>query len=398
MGQAKREMMKWQELGCRPVGDKFICPNCVEDYALKEFIEQHASNTDCDYCNQTYDQPVCAEANALIEHIAESISYEYEDPVHSVGYCSAEGGYLLPTMDSSDLLCDFELGEFHEDASNALHGLWVEKDPYGDRPWEHMLSSWGAFADHVKHQQRFFFPRAPSSSSETPSASILDEITQIAFDAGIIRTVATGTQFFRARQHPAGEIPTQSSELGTPPTEIALASNRMSPAGIPMFYAADDLATARAETEVRDPTKAEMTVGLFVVNTELHILDLADLPSVPSLFDEKRRHLRTGLKFIRAFADELALPIDRDGREHIEYIPTQMVSEYIRTVLKLPNGSSLDGIRYRSSKNPDGICVCLFLAHADFTGDGPRTNRVPTLQSIQTFNLDPKHPLGCVGS
>lgn len=156
MGQAKDEMMKWQELGCAPVGNKSICPNCVGDYALKQFIRDHALHKQCDYCERTYRTQKCAEADALIEHIANSIGYEYEDPVHSVSYCSAEGGYLLPTMDSGDLLSNFDLGEFHEDAENAMDGLWVEIDPYGDRPWDSMLSSWGAFANYVKHHQRFF--------------------------------------------------------------------------------------------------------------------------------------------------------------------------------------------------------------------------------------------------
>jgi hypothetical protein len=258
MGQAKREMMKWQELGCSPVGDKTICPDCVGDYALKQFIRDHGLHRNCDYCGQTYSSAKCAEADTLIEHIATSIGYEYEDPVHSVGYCSAEGGYLLPTMDSGDLLSHFELGEFAEDAENSMDGLWVESDPYGDRPWEAMLSSWGAFAHYVKHRQRFFFPRAPSSphDDETPNASILDQIASVADEAGLLKKLPVGTTLYRSRQHVAGVTLNIATDLGTPPAALAVFSNRMSPAGIPMFYAAKDPATARAETEVVDPSQA----------------------------------------------------------------------------------------------------------------------------------------------
>lgn len=391
MGQVKREMEKWADLSCQPIGDKHICPDCVGDYALKEFIQRNAQTSDCDYCGEIYAEDRCAEADTVIEHVAGSISYEFEDPVHSVGYCSAEGGYLLPTMDSAELLSQFDLGEFTEDAENSLDGLWVEKDPYGDRPWEYLLSSWGSFSHHVKHSQRFFFHRAPSSTApyldDTPNSSILDQVAEVAAESGMIKKISAGSVFYRARQHEASDTPSTASELGTPPAEFAVSSNRMSPAGIPMFYAAMDQTTARAETESSSPTKRKMTIGAFAPSVELTILDLAKVPGVPSLFDEDRRHLRAGLKFIRGFADDLALPITRDGREHIDYVPTQLVSEYFRTVFKLSNGQHLDGLSYRSAKNPGGVCLCLFFDHEDFEGDGDRSTRAPSLLSTDTIDL-----------
>lgn len=385
MGHAKDEMMKWEALGCRPVGDKNICPDCVGDYALKQFIIDNAAHQECDYCGSTFDKPTCAEADTLIEHIAKSIGYEYEDPVHSVSYCSAEGGYLLPTQDADDLLCNFDLDEFSQDAADALDGLWVEKDPYGDRPWEYMLSNWAGFADHVKHEQRFFFPRAPVAGK--PDSSILEEAIQVTDELGMIKVLPPGTQLFRARQHAAGVAPSTAVELGTPPADKATFSNRMSPAGIPMFYAAKDTLTARKETETADPLKNEMTVGTFKTSAPLVVLDLADLPLFPSLFDDARRHLRTGFKFIREFADELALPITRNGQEHIEYVPTQMVSEYIRSVFQLPDGKRIDGLCYKSAKNSGGVCVCLFLNHADFVDSAVNGSKAPLLEATNTSTL-----------
>jgi hypothetical protein len=125
-----------------------------------------------------------------------------------------------------------------------------------------------------------------------------------------------------------------------------------------------------------------MTTATFKTSGDLRVLDLADLPDVPSLFDEQQRHLRSGLRFIRGFADELALPIQRNGQEHIDYIPTQMVSEYFRTVYKSEDGVPLDGLCYRSAKYNGGVCVCLFLTHDDFNGGSAR---VPLLQSVNKF-------------
>jgi len=57
---------------------------------------------------------------------------------------------------------------------------------------------------------------------------------------------------------------------------------------------------------------------------------------------------------------DITAQVAKDGREHIEYVPTQVVSEYIRHVLKA-EGKSIDGVVYQSSK--DGgteACVLFF--------------------------------------
>jgi len=153
--------------------------------------------------------------------------------------------------------------------------------------------------------------------------------------------------------------------LATPPTNLAKTSNRMSPAGIPMFYAAMDEQTAHLETAMPDPNQTVTSIGRFELTEELRILNLAEIPDVPSLFDSDARHLRTGLTFMRAFADDLSQPIARDGREHIDYVPTQIVSEFFRLRFSHIPGH-LHGLSFRSSKDSHGICVCLFFTHDDF--------------------------------
>lgn len=203
----------------------------------------------------------------------------------------------------------------------------------------------------------------------------------------MIKSVQAGTKLFRSRQHSVSLTPSTAIDLGTPPAELAVFSNRMSPAGIPMFYAARDPATARAETEVADPEKPEMSTAIFTNTEDMRVLDLANLPAVPSLFDDHKRHLRTGLKFIHGFSEDLALPIHRNGQEHIEYVPTQIVSEYFRTVFNASDDDQLDGLCYRSVKKNGGVSICLFLTHADFLGSGPHAKRVPKLIRVDKFRL-----------
>ena len=61
------------------------------------------------------------------------------------------------------------------------------------------------------------------------------------------------------------------------------------------------------------------------------------------------REERGGLLFLREFVKSITLPVVHDGREHIEYVPTQVLTEYFRQQVTTLDGSALDGI-------VDGVC------------------------------------------
>jgi hypothetical protein len=56
-------------------------------------------------------------------------------------------------------------------------------------------------------------------------------------------------------------------------------------------------------------------------------------------------------------SDEISRPIARDAHRHIEYVPTQVVTEYVSARYE---DRPVEGIRYRSSKNPKGTALVLF--------------------------------------
>jgi len=41
MGYAKNEYMRMLENGLHSVGQNFVCSDCIEDYALKDFIRSY---------------------------------------------------------------------------------------------------------------------------------------------------------------------------------------------------------------------------------------------------------------------------------------------------------------------------------------------------------------------
>jgi hypothetical protein len=81
------------------------------------------------------------------------------------------------------------------------------------------------------------------------------------------------------------------------------------------------------------------------------VLDLSELPSVPSIFAASREQ-RGALQFLWEFVKSITAPVVHDGREHIDYVPTQILTEYFRERVKGSDGSALNGIVYPSARPP----------------------------------------------
>ena len=142
--------------------------------------------------------------------------------------------------------------------------------------------------------------------------------------------------------------------LQPPPPEKA-AANRMSPAGIPMFYASDDLQTAIAEIAGHS-WQPYALVGAFHSTRRLRLLDLTRRPAFPSYFDEAR-HAELGLaQFVKLFVYAITRPVIPDGRQHIEYTPTQVLTEYLRWMPENP----IDGIALPSAQTGKKTYVLFF--------------------------------------
>lgn len=197
-------------------------------------------------------------------------------------------------------------------------------------------------------------------------------IGKVANELDLIRSLPIGTEFIRARVSEK-RLPITVKKLGPPSCDKARYSNRMSPAGIPMFYGSTEEATAIAEINDRkDKAKKYITVATFKTLKAFKVLDLTKLPDFPSLFDENRRHLRAPLIFLRAFLKDFSKPIKKDGREHTEYVPTQVVTEYFRHIFRDEERDVVRGIIYPSARRKEGKSCVLFFDQRDCTQDNVR--------------------------
>ena len=199
-------------------------------------------------------------------------------------------------------------------------------------------------------------------------AEILRTIFEYALNMGLFHEFPVGSRLVRARRESDGERYQSPAELGPPPYAAAKQANRMSPAGIPMFYGCDDDDTALLEV---DDGPGYYALGEFETVRPAILLDLTNIPEVPSLFepvdDFREVDPRRALRFLHHISREISRRVERDDRVHIEYVPTQVVTEFIRAKVMLGR-NRVDGIRYNSSANEGHASYVLFADQSNVEG------------------------------
>lgn len=383
MGYAKEQWIRRTALGYGDVPDKYVCADCLEDYAIREFIKENAVEKECSYCRRKSKSPIAAKLEIVVDFICQGINTEWEDPVESMAWESAEGGYQGARVIDSDELIRYEIEELFNTNEAILDDIvlslvgshdWCQKDPYGFREEEALSLSWADFAEQVKHYTRYVFLELDDETDDfhrdldmIPVSKMLSrlswEISAMEYDIKMINVLDIGYTIYRARIHDKRKKLTTAKKLGAVTVKKAKYANRMSPAGIPMFYGSLEADTAFKEVVDISGSRRSKIVSIATFRTlkKLIVLDLCHLPEVPSLFDKSSRHLRSSLIFMRHFGEEFRKPIKKSKLENIEYVPTQVFTEYIRHKYEDIEGNSIEGILYPSSRNPGGISCALFI-------------------------------------
>ena len=332
-------------------GRDAVCSCCIDEPALADFVSQRSTMNQCGFCGRLDAQTV--EVDALFRYMAECVQGEWEDPIHHVGW---DHGYdkFVEIVDSYDLLhlLDDPLrhDDLHQEFVAAFEHDWCRCDPYRLDHSDALILSWEHFRNITTTRRRFLVTSKPmgwrpGNDELVNPEEMLDAIGNAMLQAGdrMFRRTSD-VRIVRARTHDPSQVLQYATELGPPPSRCARDS-RMSPTGISLFYGAESAQTAIAE--VRPGADQAVAVGTWAPSRELIYLDLLAALPIPSIFDESGRADRVWLNFLARFADDLAQPIDAD-RDPAEYVPTQIVTEYLRDHLRTRDGQPIDGIRYKS--------------------------------------------------
>ncbi len=199
------------------------------------------------------------------------------------------------------------------------------------------------------------------SSNGQKNKKVLEDIMKIIQRHNLKRPMDNNRTFYRARAFTEGNrILNDLRRMGPPkPQDIKNISSRMSPPGYPVFYASSDEKLALAEIS-QTGKEGIAYVGKFQLIKGVKVIDLIKCRNreLPSFFDPDKntKERRNELIFLAELSESISKPIEKDGCEHTDYVPTQILAEYIKT-------KSFKGILYPSSKikKTDQFNVVLFL-------------------------------------
>jgi hypothetical protein len=205
--------------------------------------------------------------------------------------------------------------------------------------------TWDNFVYLVKHGARYTILSQPADELSTLALGVVQSIFESAQRDGLLQEVPAGKAYWRGRTR---DCPPPShygvDDLGPVPSACATA-NRMSPTGISMFYGSDDVETALAEV-VAHKRRSLAVLAAFELVRPIVVLDFANIP-------RGRASSLVGDILLHEFVGDLRKPVEFDGREHIEYMPTQIVTEYFRRRTPV----EVDGILFRSVHQGGANCV-----------------------------------------
>ena len=365
MGGVKNQEIDEFQQGWRFTTDS-VCDGCIDEGALEAVLLQHAeAERSGDYCGHAPAAPL----DVLLKYFVEGLKNEYED-IDDAGvfYDGREGGYQWHRKWwTSELVQDY-CYIFRDDRLLAAvedtvhHRLWVEKGFIEPRRDDALITSWKQFSRIVMFEIRYVLWQTVDDdgfgAGEIPPAEILERLKDLVHEHDLVQRVLAGSRFWRAHTHSKPRIERTARRLGTAPTKRARSATRMSPAGIPKFYGAEDAETAIREVAYRSADKY-VTYGQFEVTSDICIVDFTRVPDVPSMFDPLLGAEHREITFLYNFAKQISKRVKRKHKE-FAYVPTQVVTEYLLHIAYRDN--PIVGLRYESSRTGNE-CIVLDISN-----------------------------------
>ena len=343
MGRVKDLLMEMQDHGYEFLtsGEKYVCSHHFEDKYLNQYIEKKGETGVCSYCGC---KETVIDMRSLADHIAMTISIYFNDidseclPLASSYFDDTDeqipgikriGCYAVP--ENADIYEDtFEIMEdlgLHTDCDSLNAEIdhlfedntWIKKDPF-ELWWNQKKElQWQRFSNMVKHSRRFTFL---AMSRVVGNDNILEDLGGILRNMdGILHTIPIGTTLYRTRSLEKELDDSFGFNDITSTPDIYAGQCRMSPAGVSMFYGAFDMETAVDES-IKTANEKALVIGEFKTIRELTVVDLLALPTEVSIWMDKWE----AVSFLKSFTR----PLLNNAKEAIEYIPSQIFTEYLR--------------------------------------------------------------------
>ena len=385
MGRAKELQWKMEEEHRKgykvPSSHNYLCSSHLKNQYLKQYIDNKGQNGICSYCGK---KSIVLEFANFIDYIGSRLtSYIgpidnenlflansfYDDEEEIIPGYIKRGPYIAPTNaefyeDAGEVMSDFDLESNNKELNRDIEKSllvenWIRKDPTGMILKDEMLMSWKNFSNLVKTKSRYTFFRHDEYYTDAYGNKYMDhdilEETSILVK-NLEESIPCGTVIYRGR--PVFDKPFSTfAELTAPPAKYAK-NNRMSPYGISLFYGSFDKDTPKKEIlNYLTDKNTSICIGKFETIRELKVINLCNIPNPDFWMEEKDDWQK--YSFLHLFHSEISKPIGT-ADEELEYIPSQVFSEYLRLIQMSNDNTPYDGLIYQSSLTKEKNLVLFY--------------------------------------
>lgn len=380
MGGAKRAAEERYERGYDLV-DAHIGWEHLLDEGLRESLADEPQGGACSFCDSGHERTVGLDA--VLDQVMQAVQYFYEDAT-VLPWDSEDRTFVGPVYEIEEVLADLCSGAIDPSVEDEVKPR-IEEAFGTDKQWtdwgalgdvDRLHWQWDDYAELVRTTTRFVIDSSPvAGPPRTPPeqiGSILRSFSGYVDGAlGLVTDLPSGTVLYRGRLIANNDEFEPTAENLGPAPSARCGANRMSSAGVSLMYASADPQTAVAEIAGHG-VKPKALVAAFRITRDLKVLDLTKDPDPGSVFSATGRENFTMAAFLRAFVNHVTSPVIPDGREHIEYAPTQVLTEYFRWATT----THIDGLALPSSQTGQKTFV-LFFGHGTAADLGELTPTSP---------------------
>lgn len=164
-----------------------------------------------------------------------------------------------------------------------------------------------------------------------------------------------GKEFYRGRI--SGKEGINTEDMGAPESD-KIQGGRVNAEGVRCLYLGDSLNTTIHE--IRAGLYDYVTIGVFKSISELNVVDLREINNISPFIDTlDKLDYAINKTFLNKINEEMG-KVMRKTDSKLEYIPTQYITDFVKSITDQDGSYQYDGIIYNSVMNKGGFNIAIF--------------------------------------
>ena len=320
------------------------CANCFTSSYLTNIIQSNKKKGNCNFCGTENTNIYPAEK--LLDFFRNIFNLYKADKNSKISLWDAinkdfEIIEKNSLSSSQSLFKAIAHSEYKEFSNLFQNNVSQESKDRLDIKSDEVKSIWDRFKTEIKHKNRFHI-----SKVNLIDLNVLETIFN---SESFTKIIKKGNSFYRCRI--SNKTGYENKDMWNPPKEFAT-SGRANPKGISYLYLGSRIETTFYES--RASLFDYASVAEFRLKEDIKILDLRN-PEYDIISWSENDSVELFLiygSFIQTLQEEISLPIRKQDKD-LDYIPTQYISEYIKSI-------GFDGVEYQSSLDNEGYNLAVF--------------------------------------